>query len=154
MKKFFICIFLALIAIEVYSQSSDVITDILDSKEVTMGQVCYLSAVQQGLINENASYTDAVNALYKEGQIPVAIYEAALVPLVNIAYIYAQAWNIKGGLFYRMFHGAPRYAYKQMKADGILPEGADPAMILSGQEALNLYTSCLIQYGHMELSVD
>jgi len=154
MKKIIICILVTLISFKAFSQSAEVITDILNSKQVTMGQVCYLSAVEQGLINENESYGAAVKALYKNGQIPVEIYDAALVPLVNITYIYSQIWNIKGGIFYRIFHGAPRYAYKQMKADGVLPEGSDPSQILSGQEALSLYTSCSIKYGKMQLSVE
>ncbi len=137
-----------------YSQSARVITEILDSDQVTFGQVCYLSAVQQGFVGENASYSEAIEILYQKGQIPVRLYDGSVVPLVNLSYIYAQMWNIKGGLFYRIFHGAPRYAYKQMKADGIFPDYADPGLVISGTEALNIYTACSMKYGNMQLSVE
>lgn len=154
MKRIFALLIITFISFEVFAQSSSVITDILETDQVTLGQVCYLSAVQQGLIDENAGYTEAIDALYKLGQIPVASYDSTLVPLVNISYIFAQMWNIKGGLFYRIFHGAPRYAYKQMKSDGILPENSDPGLIVSGQELLNIYTACSVKYGNMSINID
>lgn len=154
MKKVYTLFFVLFICFSLHAQSSKVITEILDTTQVSLGQVCYLSAVQQGLVQEDASYTQCINALYQKGQIPVPSYEASLVPLANITFIFAQLWDIQGGLFYRIFHGAPRYAYKQLKADGILPENSDPGKIISGQELMNLYTSCSIKYGNMELSID
>lgn len=154
MKKIYTFVFALFMIFCVHAQSSQVITDILNSPQVSLGQVCYLSAVQQGLVKEDASYTECINVLYKNGQIPVPSFEASHVPLANITYIFAQMWDIKGGIFYRVFHGAPRYAYKQMKADGILPENSDPGKIISGMEVLNIYTSCAIKYGNMQLSVE
>lgn len=154
MKKLLVSLFLIIASFQLFSQSAEVITDILETEQVTFGQICYLSAVQQGFIDENATYKDAIESLYQEGQIPVISYEASPVPLANIAYVFSQLWNIKGGLLYRLFNGAPRYAYKQMKADGVLPNNADPALLISGQEALNIYTSCSIKYGNMTLSID
>ena len=40
-----------------FAQSAEVVTDILNSDEVTYGQVCYLSAVHQGLISDDADYS-------------------------------------------------------------------------------------------------
>ena len=154
MKKLITILIAFFLATLAYSQSAQVITEILDSDQVTFGQVCYLSAVQQGFVDENTSYSDAIEILYQKGQIPVRLYEGSVVPLVNLTYIYAQMWNIKGGLFYKLFHGAPRYAYKQMTADGVLPSYADPGLLISGSEALNIYTSCSIKYGNMQLSVE
>ena len=102
----------------VFAQSADVVTDILSTDEVTYGQVCYLSAVHQGLISDDADYSEAVAALYSRGQIPEEAGEYDSVYLANLAYIYAQIWpEMKGGLLFRLSTGAPRYAYKQFKSD-------------------------------------
>lgn len=154
MKKWIILGLLSLFTINIYAQSADVITDILESDQVTMGQICYLSAVNQGLISDEATYSAAINVLYENGQLPSKVYEASPAPLVNVAFIFAQIWDIKGGLLYRAFHGAPRYAYKQLKADGVLPDFADPGLVMTGAEALNFYTSCVIKYGNMQLTVE
>lgn len=154
MKKILPTILCILLSSVLYAQSADVVTEILNTKRVTFGQVCYLSAVQQELIEDDATYADAINALYENKQIPMAEYEDTIVPLANLSFIYAQMWNVKGGLMYRLFHGAPRYAFKQLKADGILPANANPDSIPSGAEALNIYTACSIKYGNMELNIE
>jgi len=154
MKKLIVAIFSLFLLSSVYAQSSEVITDILNSKQVTFGQVCYLSAVHQGYIDETASYTDAIEVLYRKHQIPRIVYQDTVVPMVNLAYIYSKMWNINGGLFYRIFHGAPRYAFKQLKADGIIPANTDPNKIVSGEDALNIYTACSIEYGKMKLYIE
>lgn len=154
MKKIFTVLFLIIVSSALYAQSAEVVTEILGTKEATFGQVCYLSAVQQGFIEDDATYEDAINALYEKGQIPQIQYQDTIVPMANLAFIYAQMWHVKGGVFYRIFRGAPRYAFKQLKFDGVIAAGADPTSIPSGQDVLNIYTSCTMKYGKMELSVE
>lgn len=151
-KKMVTILSVLLISITLYAQSSEVVTDILNSKEVTFGQVCYLSAVQQGLVNDEASYEDAINTLYQKKQIPETYYQDSVVPMANLAFIYARMWDVKGGLFYRLFKGAPRYAFKQLKADGIIADYIDPTTIASGVDALNLYTACAFKYGNEDFT--
>lgn len=154
MKKLVTTLIILFAFSAIYAQSSEVITDILNSDKITFGQACYISAVQQKYIEETASYTDAIEALYKKGQIPTIVYEDTVLPLVDLAYIYAQMWGIKGGLFYRLFNGAPRYAFKQLKADGVIPPNADPHTYVTGAEALNIYTACVTEYDRMKLYID
>lgn len=154
MKRILTSVLLLLLFASVHAQSADVITDILNTKEVTFGQVCYMAAVQQNYIEDTASYSEAIEVLYRKGQIPKIVYEGTVVPMANLAYIYSNMWDVKGGLLYKIFHGAPRYAFKQLKADGVIPANADPSTIVSGAEALNIYTACSIEYGRMKLYVD
>ena len=70
------------------------------------------------------------------------------VPYVNLSYIYAQTWNIKGGIMYRIFKSAPRYAFKQLKYDGILEKKIDPSRIVTGKEAIEIFNKCKIKYGN------
>ena len=44
----------------------------------------------------------------------------------------------------------PRYAFKQMKAAGVIPSNYYPNKILSGQEMLNIITLCLDKFDATE----
>ncbi len=151
MKKFIVALFTFLLAGVLYAQSSQVITEILNTKNVTFGQVCYLSAVNQGLVKEKASFEECINALYEDDQLPVIVNPMTPVVLVDLAFLYAKIWDIKGGIFYRLTKGSPRYAFKQLKKDGVIGKNADPSDFISGVEALNLLTSCMFTYGGMSL---
>lgn len=152
MKKI-ITLFLALFLLgAAYSQSADVVTEMLNSPEVTYGQVCYLSAVHQGLVSENATYDESIKVLYEKGQIPQDVDKTSPVVMANLSFIYAQMWNVQGGLMYRLTKGSPRYAFKQLKADGVISSSADPSTVASGADALSIYTSCAMLYGGMKLS--
>jgi len=152
MKKVLSLLFVLFLAGTVYAQSADVITEILQSEEVTFGQVCYLSAVYQGFVEDDATYEEAINALYEVNQIPERYYESIAVPMANLAFIYAQMWDVKGGIMFKITKGSPRYAFRQLKFDGIIADNIEPAKIVSGWEALNIYTSCDFKYGKQEIS--
>ena len=131
-----------------FAQSADVITDILGSDEATYGQVCYLSAIHQGIISEDATYEDAVDALLARGQIPEDVGAYDTVFMANLAFIYIQIWpETKGGLMFTLTNGSPRYAFKKLKSDGVIPDSADPNGVVSGRDALNILTSCMMEYG-------
>lgn len=154
MKKFFYTLILLFISFSAYSQSNEKISEILSSQQVTYGQVCYLSAVMQHLIPEDSSYEDAIQALYKVKQLPQLVYAEDPIALVNIAFLYSQIWDIKGGVMYKLTRGSPRYAFKKMKNDGVISQSSDPTMIVSGQKAMSLLTSCLYNYGNQSLTID
>lgn len=158
MRKVLSILFILLAGGFAFAQSADVVTDILETDEVTYGQVCYLSAVHQGLISEDADYSEAIDALYTLGQIPEDVGEYDTVYMANLAYIYAQIWHsIKGGLMFRLTNGSPRYAFKQFKSDGVISDSADPNSIVSGTEALNILTACMMEYGTdecMEMDIE
>ena len=89
MKKIFLIVLGLFISISAYSQSQDVITEILESSEATFGQVCYISAVMQSLVSDDTSYDDAVQAIYENGQIPYIAESSQSVPLIDAAYIFS-----------------------------------------------------------------
>lgn len=147
MKKIFLIVLGLFISISAYSQSQDVITEILESSEATFGQVCYISAVMQSLVSDDTSYDDAVQAIYENGQISYIAESSQSVPLIDAAYIFSFMWNIKGGLMYKITNGAPRYVFKQFQADKILPYDAEPKQLVSGIEIMRMFTSCEKKYG-------
>lgn len=151
MKKIISIIFALFLVLSAYAQSADIITDILESEEVTFGQISYLTAVQMKIVDDSASYEDAVVALYENGYIPIIEEFDAPVPAVDLAYLYSKLWNIKGGLLYRITKGAPRYAFRQFQADGIVSADMDPSAYISGEKALSIYTACINKYSDFDM---
>ena len=148
MKKIFLFFFGLFISLSAYSQSQDVITEILESSEATFGQVCYISAVMQSLVTEDTTYDEAIQAVYQNGQLPTIAESAQPIPLIDAAYLFSFMWNIKGGLMYKITNGSPRYVFKQFQADRILPNDAEPKQIVSGIEIMRMYTACEKKYGN------
>ena len=138
----------------VFAQSNDKISEILNSEQVTYGDICYISASAQNLISDDASYEDAIQALYDKGQIKSMVYKDEKIPLVNIAFVYSQIWEVKGGLMCRLTNNSPRYVFKQLKIDGIIDKAKDPSSYVSGQEALSLYTTCAFHYGNQVIEIE
>lgn len=147
MKKIFLIVLGLFISISAYSQSQDVITEILESSEATFGQVCYISAVMQSLVSDDSSYDDAVLAVYENEQLPYITESSQPIPLIDAAYLFSFMWDIKGGLMYKITNGAPRYVFKQFQVDKIIPYDAEPNQIVSGIEIMRMFTSCEKKYG-------
>ena len=147
MKRIILIILGLFISISAYAQSQNVITEILESSEANFGQVCYISAVMQSLVTDDASYDEAVNALYEHEQLPYVVESSQSIHLIDAAYIFSFMWDIKGGLMYKITNGAPRYVFKQFHADKILPYDAEPKQLVSGIEIMRMFTSCEKKYG-------
>ena len=151
MRKILTIFFVLFLSFSAYSQSADIITEILEADTATFGHVCYLAAVQEQLIDEKASYENAVNALFENGIIPSEEDPSAPIPVVDIAYIYSHLWKIEGGLMYRLTHGSPRYAFKQFQSDGIISSEMEPSKFVTGAKALSIYTSCINKYSDFDM---
>ena len=137
-----------LFSIGVYAQSADVITQILETDKVTYGQMCYLSAVRQNLIFEDDSFDTAVAVMAANYQIDELIGVDYIIDAENVAAMYMRIWpSVKGGLFFRLTGGSPRYAYKHLKALHIIPDNIDPKSSLTGIQALNILTACMDTFG-------
>jgi len=133
------------------AQAADKVTEMIKTDKATWGQVCYFSAVYLGLTDEDSSTVTAAQALVQEGFIkPVADVNSPIT-LEQIAYICAKTWKIKGSLLYTIFP-CPRYAFRMLKADGIIPATADPMKISTGHETLNIFNACMGKFSVSEES--
>lgn len=159
MKKALLCTVLVLLGASfAFSQSSEVMSEIIDSEKATCAQISYLPALYANLINESdstkslgamnaskgssASTTEAFEALKSNAYFNSDTEATSEATIAQVSFVYMKALGIKGGLFYTLFPSA-RYAFKELKAKGILPTETDPAMKLSGRESVDLFTSCL-----------
>lgn len=147
MKKFISILFTLFVVFSVHAQSADVITDILESEQATFGQVCYISAVEQGLIGDNDDYNKAIEVLAANELIPEIVDANTPMPVGNIAFLMSQIWDVKGGIMYRITKGSPRYSFKQFKTDGVIASTVEPQDFISGPELLEIHNICTRVYG-------
>ena len=145
LKRIF-CLVFFLFSLNIYSQSAEFITELLDAKNVTYEQVSYLVAVHESLVSEKASYVDSMNALYQEKLLLEKVKPTEYINYKDLSYYFAKLWNVKGGLMFRISKGSPRYAFNQFKNDGIIPVNIDPHFYPSGRDVLNLFTLGDLKY--------
>ena len=152
MKKIMVLVFTLLLSASIYAQSADVITDILETKEVTFGQICYLTAVQLDYADEKSSYENAVTIMQEKGLVKADKNAESAIPAVEVAYLFSKLWTVKGGLMYRITKGSPRYVFKQFQRDGVIKSTVDPSSHISGTEALSIYTACVNTYSDFNMA--
>ena len=152
MKKFTITISILFLTLSLSAQSADTITDILNAEKMTIGQACYLSAVSQGFVSDDTSFEDSMLALVGQGQLSEITDPSEPATIAGLSEIYTKMFGVKGGLFYRISGGSPRYAFKHLKAQGLIAPNVDPSKILSGREAMSFFTKISMRYGEPQFT--
>jgi hypothetical protein len=84
--------------------------------EAPEGQYAFAWAVEQGWLSKDAAADDPIN-------------------LARLSFIMMKAFDIKGGMMYRLAPG-PRYAFRTMVSRSFIQGAADPAMNLNGERFL------------------
>ena len=125
-----------------FCQSADSISELLQTEDATYGQAAYLAAVYSGSIAEDASADDAFAAMVDAGYIAANRDAESAIPLKELAKLYAGVTGVRGGLFYTLTH-APRYAFRELKARGVMPQSADPSQHVSGRNTLAVLNGCI-----------
>jgi hypothetical protein len=132
-----------------FAQSADKVTQFIQADKATWGNVCYLTGTYLGLIEEDASYEDALKILTEKG---IALSGKSADDVITIseqALVYSKTWNIKNSLMY-LITKDKRYAFRQLQAAGIISKTADPSKITDGHEAINLFNTCMERYSKEE----
>ena len=127
------------------AQSADEVTKLLNTEEVTYGQACYFLATLHGLVDEDASYGQALDSIKEQGLLNFDVPKFDPIPLNQISHICVKLWRIKGSFFY-LICPTPRYAFRLLKAHSVLSRTADPLKKVSGHEFLNILTDCIAKY--------
>ncbi len=141
-KLIFLCAVTLLLSAAATAQSSEKLTELINTEKTTYGQAAYLSAVFTGSISENDDYEKAVKTLELQDLLPEGTDPAKEISLQELSYICFKTARFQGGLLYRLFPG-PRYAFRELKAKRILPPLADPSEKVSGRDTIALFNGCL-----------
>ncbi len=139
---FFLAFFLAFFCVSAWAQSSEKLTEIISSETVTVGQIAYLAGTCGQGLDENEDYDTALAFLKDKGIVSNALEAQDEATASIAANIFMKNAGISGGLFYRIF-GCDRYAFKELKNIGLIPQTVDPDMKISGRDAISILNDTL-----------
>jgi hypothetical protein len=127
---------LLILALPVFSQSNDVIDDVLGQERARADDISYLVLVAAELIEEDASPEDAFAFAQERGHM-VGEGPDAVVTLGKLSYLLMTSFDASGGIMYAIVPG-PRYAARELVFQGLVPGRTDTVRELSGREALQI----------------
>jgi hypothetical protein len=119
------------------AQSNEVLDTLLEEESVSLKQAAYLVLTASSLIPDDTSLDQAAEALTEQGW---TIEERAPddpLKLGEYCFFLMQAFELKGGLMYRLIPG-PRYAGRELAYLGFIKGNTSPYRTFSGEEALGI----------------
>ena len=147
-KSFFVSLFFILfvsIIVNVptlYAQSNELIDKLLAQEEATFGETVVLVLSGAGLIGENSSEAEAISYIKDKNWGFNEIKTDSPVTAGALSLLVMRAFDIPGGIFYRLFPGK-RYAYREMVYLGLISKKGGPYRKLTGEEVLRVLQSTL-----------
>jgi hypothetical protein len=137
MKRLFVCITLLALAGTGYSQTARDMDALLETRILTYGQAVQFAFSAAEILDAAVSAEDAFAEALKRGWIPASSGLMYPVKYDKAAFLLMKAFDLKGGLFYRLFPG-PRYAYRELVYRRIIQGPVDSFTTLTGEEFLNI----------------
>lgn len=125
-----------------FAQSNALIDEVLGQKKVGYSYAAYLVLSASGVIKDTATPDQAMEALKQQGWGIKVPEEPTDISLGQYAYLLMKAFDIPGGLMYRLIPG-PRYAAREIAYLGFVTENPSPYRSLSGQEAMEILNNLM-----------
>jgi hypothetical protein len=125
------------ITIGVAAQSNETIDQILGQEVATIGSAAYVTLSAAGLVNDDSTPAKAVEVAVEAGWLGADKSAQDPAGFGQLAHLLMQAFEIKGGLMYRIFPG-PRYATREFTYFGWSPIRVGPADQISGEFLLSV----------------
>lgn len=120
-----------------FAQNSQKISEILENDEISKGQAAYFICVYNSFGEEDLSEKDAFDFLREKSFFDETEKSDEKISLSNVCFLIGKSANMKGGIFYSIFK-SPRYALREFKSLGILPQNVEPNQKVSGSEFIAL----------------
>ncbi|UTC43682.1 hypothetical protein [Treponema sp. OMZ 857] len=122
-----------------FGQAAEKVDTILETEKATFGQAAYLI---QTALNEGADTLDfetAFDRFKSENQnvIRDSVTAGDVIPVKTYAFLLMKAFNIKGGLMYRIYP-CPRYAYRELRYLAVIQGNSDPDAPMTGSTMLQI----------------
>lgn len=122
-----------------FGQEAEKVDKILETEKTTFGQAAYLI---QTALNEGADKLDfetAFDRFKSENQnlIRDSVTAGDVIPVKTYAFLLMKAFNIKGGLMYRICP-CPRYAYRELRYLAVIQGNSDPDAPMTGSTMLQI----------------
>jgi hypothetical protein len=119
------------------AQSNPVLDEILELEALRAGEGAWLVLAAAGKVDDQAGPEEAFRLLGEAGWALKAAGAEAPIRLGDYAYLLMQAFDLQGGLMYRILPG-PRYAARELFFLRLIVEDGSPYRALSGREAVHL----------------
>jgi hypothetical protein len=124
-------------AAQVRAQSNELLDALLEEQTASFGQASYLVLTAAGRLSDEASTADAALVVTAQGwKVPHKDADEP-VTLGEYSYLLMQAFEMKGGLMYRIFPG-PRYAGRELAYLRFIRGDTSPYRLLRGEEAIGI----------------
>lgn len=135
-RKIYIAI-IAYFTTFLFGQAAQVVDTILETQEATLGQAAYLILTASDAIPENTDFETAFAELQKKNWLKNAGKAEDRLLLKHYAFLLMQAFEIQGGMMYRIYP-CPRYAYRDLQFLSLIQGETDPDQPVSGIEMLKI----------------
>lgn len=117
-----------------FSQSNDILDSFLVRETADTRTAAYLVLTAAGVIDENAGLPGAESYLMTTDW-GIETLGTEEMTYGSFARMSMEVLDMKGGLFYRLFH-SPRYAAREFTYRGFIPGKKDPRKVLTPLEVL------------------
>ena len=149
MKKLCILVLLAIILAPSYSQSAEVISEVLEKETASYMDFSYLIASQLGL---ECTPFEAYAWCERFGTFPVADKANSPITVKSASQFFMVNYGLPGGLMWSATH-SPRYAWRELKHRKFWASGTDPDNELSGEEVVQAVSRFFETYPDAALNV-
>ena len=136
-----LCVILLFSATAARGQTAIDIERLLDAKEITCSQAAYL-VLAAALENPPQNPETAFGMALENGWLPAKSESGGGLTLGGLSLLMMKAFNIKGGLMYRLFP-LGRYAYREMTSRGFIEGRSYSAFTVSGEQFLRILENVL-----------
>ena len=120
-----------------WGQSNELLDELFEEPATTLEQAAYLVLTAAGRIPDDSSPADAAAALAAQGwTVPERSADEPLT-LGEYSYLLMRAFELSGGLMYRIFAG-PRYAGRELAYLQLIKGDTSPYRTFSGEEAIGI----------------
>lgn len=132
-----LAVFLLASAGSSFCQSNELLDELLEEPATSLAQAAYLVLTAAGLVSDDSTPEQAATALaHQEWEVPDRPASDPLT-LGEYSFLLMQAFEMKGGLMYRIFPG-PRYAGRELAYLELIRGDGSPYRTFSGEEAIGI----------------
>ena len=128
-----------LIAVTSFGQSAQRVDDILETTKTTFGQAAYVILTALHDDTDEMDFDTAFDRFKNENQnvIRDSITAKDIIPIKTYAFLLMRAFNIKGGMLYRIYP-CPRYAYRDLRYLTVIQGNNNPDASMTGAAMLQI----------------
>lgn len=147
MKKLLILCVAALLAFPAFAQEARYVTEIIARDQATHMDFSYLVASELGM---DSSPFEAYAWCDRYGSYSMETTPDAPITVRTVSHFLMRNYGVKGGLIWSAFK-TPRYAWKELKANGFWKSGSDPDTVLSGRDLIKAMNKFFDMYPDAKL---